>query len=224
VRIKEWRVLFSLVSLPKMSAEDDALKDWRENVAEELFPHYAIPLQYADEFVEAKKRDRDKKSYKSFAELERHMYGTVGTVCLMATYVLGFTDKRALLYAEELGYAIALTVYLRDLEVDWKERGIMYFPADELQSFNIDIPEIFVRFMGFQASRARALYLSADEGIPLLKKSGQLPALIVSALCEGLLDKLDEVEYDVFKKKIKLSLFEKLKIISNVIRKPANRS
>ncbi len=184
----------------------------------EVFHAFAIPLEYSEDFIKAMLQDVTKSSYKSYAELERYMYGSAAVVGLMMTYVIGFTDKRALLYAEELGYAMQLTNFLRDIQEDFEERGRIYLPAEELSSFGItkeDIKngvcnEMFKRFMGFQMSRARALYVSADEGVPLLNKDGQLAVRVASTLYEAILDKIEEADYDIFEGRVRTNFIEKL--------------
>jgi phytoene synthase len=184
----------------------------------EVFHVYEIPFEYSEDFIKAMLQDVKKSTYASYAELERYMYGSAAVVGLMMTHVIGFTDKRALLYAEELGYAMQLTNFLRDIREDWEGRGRIYLPGDELKSFGItpedlsghNVSEMFKRFMGFQMSRARALYVSADEGVALLNKDGQFAVKVASTLYEAILDKIEEAQYDVFEKRVRTNMMEKL--------------
>jgi len=185
--------------------------------AAEVFKVYEIPREYPEDFIKARAAHSEGKTYASYEALERYMYGTAAVPAIILTYVIGFTDKRALLYAEELGYAIQLTIFLRDLRKDF-EQGRMYLPQNELASFGITsdnlshhiCDEKFSRFMGFQMSRARALYVSADEGVSLLKPEAQLAVRVASTLYEAVLDKIDEVDYDVFGARVETNLLENI--------------
>lgn len=211
----------------------DGKEGWEERAAEHefwlpvlratayVFHEYKIPFDLSEDFMTAMISDVTKKSYKTYGELERYMYGSAAVVGLMMTHVIGFTDKRALLYAEELGYAMQLTNFLRDIKEDYETRGRIYLPQEELQSFGIteediakgNMSEMFTRFMGFQISRARALYLSADEGIPLLKREGQLAVRVASALYEAILDKIEAQGYNVFIGRARTTKWEKLTML-----------
>ena len=183
-----------------------------------VFRHFEIPFAYSLDFLKAMKQDLTVTRYQTYSELEGYMYGSAAVVGLMMTYIIGFTDKRALLYAEELGYAMQLTNFLRDIREDLEERDRIYLPAQELASFGITENDLrqhvcsdaFKRFLGFQMSRARALYVSADDGIPLLQPDGQLAVRVASSLYEAILDKLEEAHYDVFAGRVRTSLWEKI--------------
>lgn len=185
-----------------------------------IINHYKIPTEYGEEFLRAMLQDVEKSRYQTYAELEKYMYGSAAVVGLMMTHVIGFEDERALLHAEELGYAMQLTNFLRDVDDDFLTRGRIYLPLKELQSFGLSEDDIknrhtsdmFQRFMSFQASRARALYLSADEGIELLNEDGRYAVRLAAALYEAILDKLEEQKMNPFAGRARTTFWEKVRI------------
>lgn len=224
----EWKEVWKLAydNAPGWAAKEDLPGECIPvlRAAARVFHEYGIPYKYSEEFIAAMAQDTEKVEYQTYGDLEKFMYGSVSVVCLALAHVIGFTDKRALLFAEEFGYAIALTSYLRDIKKDLEERGHMYLPKAERDSFGITkeqllahtVNEPFTRFMGFQMSRARALYVSADEGIALLREEGRFSVRILATLSEAILDEIEAKKCDVFSEPIRLSFFKKWFLVMSV--------
>lgn len=183
----------------------------------EICEIFRIPSEYFEEYFDTLLQDEEKTVYETYSELERYIYGAYGTVALCIAYVIGVTEKRALIYVEDLGYAIGFTKLLRDFASDWKEKKKIYLPREELQSFGItekdidaqEVTEMIGRFIGFQLSRARAFYLSGDEGISLFEKDGRLFVSVFSAIYAAMLDKIESQGYNLFTGSTTLSRKEK---------------
>lgn len=185
-----------------------------------IFMKYKIPFEYSISFLDAMIQDTDKTSYRSFDELKQYMFGSASVVGIMMSYVIGY-EKNALSYAEDLGYAMQLTNFLRDIDEDYSERKRIYMPEDELKSFGLS-KEIIVnksqtqdwkKFLQFQIFRARGLYLHANKGIELLHKDGRRAVRLASHLYEKILDKIEQNNYIVWKKRAKTTFLEKIKIV-----------
>jgi phytoene synthase len=168
--------------------------------------------------------DLQKTRYKTFDELYDYSYKVASVVGLMTSEVFGYTDKRALDYAVDLGIAMQLTNILRDVGEDLK-RDRIYLPADELERFGIQqqslmdmnkTPE-FCDFMSFQIERARHYYDEADKGIAMLDLDSRLPVLLARENYSRILDKIEENEYNVFDQRAYLNSAEKFSIIPKVV-------
>lgn len=183
-----------------------------------IFKKYSIPFEYSEAFLDAMIMDTEKTRYQNYKELENYMYGSAAAVGLMMCYIIGFEDKSALEYAKNLGYAMQLTNFLRDIREDYEKRNRIYMPIDELSKFNLNeddiknhrISENFIAFMKFQINRARELYDNASKGINLLHKDGRFAVKIAAKLYEAILDKIEQQKYDVFSKRAHTSFIEKL--------------
>lgn len=182
-----------------------------------LFKKHKIPEEYADAFLAAMIQDIEKTRYKNYKELEEYMYGSSAVVGLMMSYVIGYSDDKALEYAKKLGYAMQLTNFLRDIDEDYVGRNRIYMPEDELKNFNLSEKDIaqrkqsddFVRFIKWQISRVRQLYDEANEGIKYLSKRGRFAVKLGSALYEAILDKIEEDNFNIFNNRVKTSFLEK---------------
>jgi phytoene synthase len=157
------------------------------------------------------------------------MYGSAAVVGLMMTYVIGYHKDQALVHARQLGEAMQLTNFLRDIREDFAKRDRIYLPQDELTHYGVSEQELydwqmtpkFKSFMAFQVARARSLYAEAELGIPMLKKDGQFAVLASARLYAAILDKIEAQEYDIFRSRAHTTKKEKLAIIKQAKRELA---
>jgi 15-cis-phytoene synthase len=156
----------------------------------------------------------------TFDDLYQYCYRVASVVGLTIIHIFGFDTRSALPLAEKCGVAFQLTNILRDIRED-AERGRVYIPAEDLRRFGVSEDDLragrrdepFLRLMRFEAARARAYY---DESAPLLdlihpRSRSSLQALI--AIYSRLLDRIEGTNYDVFTRRVRLSLFEKSWIV-----------
>ena len=184
----------------------------------EVFHRYQIPFAYSESFLEAMFRDLSDTRYANYAELERYMYGSAAVVGLMMSHAIGFSDPRALEYAQKLGYAMQLTNFLRDIDEDFQQRGRIYLPLDDLQRFGVKEAQFaerhfdanFYSLMQFQMQRAHQLYEDAEPGIALLNPEGRRAVRVASALYRAILTKLEEQGSNPFAGRARTSTLEKV--------------
>ena len=84
--------------------------------------------------------------YETYEQLECYMYGSASVVGLMMCHLIGFTDpaheETAKAYATELGNAMQLTNFLRDVREDYEDLGRIYIPTDILQDHGLSHEDI----------------------------------------------------------------------------------
>jgi phytoene synthase len=179
---------------------------------------YHIPRQYAIQLIDGVSRDLNQTRYQSFDDLATYCYGVASTVGLMSMFIIGFKSNNALPYAIKLGVALQITNILRDVGEDFKQ-GFIYLPQEELIEYGL-MEEDFVRgvvtdgwreFMRYQVSRARDLYSDAQPGIHLLESEGQMAIAAASAFYQGIMDDIQNHDYNVFTRRAGLSSWKKLR-------------
>lgn len=186
-----------------------------------VFHHFQIPFSYSTDFLKAMKQDTEKTTYQNYSELKDYMYGSASVVGLMMTYVIGFKDKKALQFATELGEAMQLTNFLRDIKEDWQDRQRIYLPLNELSQFGLTPEDImqenfspnFAEFMDFQITRARQLYKSSEQGIKLLNPAGRFAVSTAATLYSAILTKIEQINNNIFLGRVRTTKIEKLKLI-----------
>lgn len=193
--------------------------------AKDVFDRYQIPTQYTTDFLAAMKQDLSKSRYANYRELQGYMYGSAAVVGLMLIHVIGWdpsvSTEEIRKPATALAEAMQLTNFLRDIGEDYRERGRIYLPQDELVRFSLTDADIasgivtpaFIEMMKWQIARANTLYEEANKGIKLLNSKGRLPVRLASDLYRFILDKIEQNQYDVFTKRASTSLSEKVKTI-----------
>jgi phytoene synthase len=181
---------------------------------------FGIPHDYFRQMIDGISSDLEPRRIETFDDLYQYCYRVASVVGLTIIHIFGFDTRSALPLAEKCGVAFQLTNILRDIRED-AERGRVYIPAEDLRRFGVSEDDLragrrdepFLRLMRFEAARARAYY---DESAPLLdlihpRSRSSLQALI--AIYSRLLDRIEGTNYDVFTRRVRLSLFEKSWIV-----------
>jgi 15-cis-phytoene synthase len=163
--------------------------------------------------------------YRTFEDLHRYCYYVASVVGLVCIQVYGYSDPRAEMLAEQCGIAFQLTNIIRDVKED-AQGGRLYLPEEDLRRFGLS-PDEFLANRGqmlenarlaplleFETQRARAFYQSADELLPLIDPDSRPALWVMATIYRRLLDKIASNNYDVLSRRVRLTGFEKLGILS----------
>jgi 15-cis-phytoene synthase len=158
--------------------------------------------------------------YRSFSDLRQYCYRVASVVGLVCIRIFGYRDPAAEALAENLGLAFQLTNIIRDVRED-AEMGRIYLPAEDLERFKIApadvrqaaIPERLRWLLAAEADRAREYYTSAQDLLPLIDEDSQPALWVLVTIYRRLLEKITDRKYDVFGKKISLTVREKVVIL-----------
>jgi phytoene synthase len=196
--------------------------DARFYVLGETVRRYGIPLEPFDDLVAGLRMDLDGTNYRTFDDLSLYCYRVAGTVGLMITPVAGYRGgSRALEHAKTVGTAMQLTNILRDVGEDL-DRGRVYLPDEDLARFGLTHDDLrarrvdarFQSLMEFEIRRARRLY---DEGLALIPclttQRGRAAFDFAIVAYSGILEKIRENGYDVFRRRAHLTLGEKAALV-----------
>ncbi len=178
---------------------------------------FGIPIQYLEEVIDGVSSDLEQRVIQSFAELYRYCYQVASTVGLACIHIWGFKDEVAKKHAESAGIAFQLTNILRDLWQDYQQ-GRIYLPEEDWRLFQILPGEwskkynevSFQKMMELQIQRARYYYSEGDKLLPYLNPPGKIVFSVMRTIYGELLDKIEEKNYNVFEKKIRLSTQRKI--------------
>lgn len=166
--------------------------------------HRSIPHDYPRKLIDGVRIDITESQYASFTQLRGRCERVGGMVSLMMAHVVGFRDP-ALDYMTDLGIAIELTTLLRDTGMHL-ERGRIYLPAEEMQSFGYGMAELdghirddaFQRLMKVQAGRIHEYYEAAEPGLALLDPRGRFAMKVAFDLYRQTLRRMESTGFDVF--------------------------
>jgi phytoene synthase len=185
---------------------------------------FGIPREYFREMIDGVLGDLEPRTFETFDELYRYCYQVASVVGLTIVHIFGFDTRTVLTLAEKCGVAFQLTNILRDIRED-AELGRIYLPAEDLRRFGVTPDDLragnrnqpFLELMRFEAARARKYY---DQSAPLLdlvhpRSRPSLWALI--AIYSRLLERIEATNYDVFRKRVRLSTLEKGWIVARAM-------
>ena len=185
---------------------------------------FGIPHEYFREMIDGVLGDLEPRTFETFDQLYRYCYQVASVVGLTILHIFGFDTRTALPLAEKCGVAFQLTNILRDIRED-AELGRIYLPAEDLRRFGVKPEDLragnrndaFLELMRFEAARARQYY---NESAPLLdlvhpRSRPSLWALI--AIYSRLLERIEATNYDVFRKRVRLSTIEKGWIVARAM-------
>ncbi len=196
---------------------------------------FKIPLHLFDDLVHGTEMDVRAEAqaggapeirYQSFEELRRYCYHVASVVGLICIRVFGYQDPAAEPLAERCGLAFQLTNILRDVREDALMNRV-YLPEEDLATFGHSAAELaparlnngfdataFRPVLELEARRARELYQSADELLPLIDEESRPALWVLVEIYRRLLQKIEASGFDVFRRRVHLSTFEKLSILS----------
>lgn len=185
----------------------------------DLFDKFKIPKQYFITLIDGCRRDLFQNRYATFAELKDYCYSVAGVVGLMSIEIFGYKYDETQQYAVNLGYALQLTNILRDVKHD-KDNGYIYLPKEDMDRFGYSEEDLinevyndsFINLMEFEVSRAKKYYHEARAALKSEDKNNMFPAQVMDEIYYRLLEKIELNNYNVFKKKIKVSVIHKLMI------------
>jgi phytoene synthase len=185
---------------------------------------FGIPHEYFGQMIEGVASDLEPRRFENFDQLYRYCYQVASVVGLTIIHIFGFDTPSALPLAEKCGVAFQLTNILRDIRED-AGRGRIYLPTEDLRRFGVTEEDLaagnrsqaVLKLMRFEAGRARAYY---NESLPLLdlihpRSRRSLWALI--AIYSRLLERIEGSDYDVFSRRVGLSVFEKSWIVARAL-------
>ncbi len=164
--------------------------------------------------------------YRTFGDLRQYCYRVASVVGLVCIRIFGYRDPAAEQLAENLGLAFQLTNIIRDIHED-AAMGRIYLPAEDLDRFKIApselrqaaIPERLRWLLAAEADRAREYYLAARDLMLLIDEDSQPALWVLVSIYRRLLEKIADRKYDVFNKKIGLTVREKVIILGKGLAK-----
>ena len=189
-------------------------------VTRALQPHleaFGISAERLNEIIAGMEMDLTQTRYLDFTGLERYCYHVAGAVGLLAAGIFGYSDRRTLDYAKDLGTAFQLTNIIRDVGEDAR-KGRIYLPMDELKKFEVPASDIlqakysdnFRELMAFQARRAESFYEKALQSLPAGDRRSQRAGLIMAAIYRATLAEIEREGYKVLTQRTKLTPLRKL--------------
>ena len=218
------------------------LLQWRENLnalgSEESSPDHPIfialadtikkkkiPIQLLDDLLTAFIMDLTKRRYADWDELMIYCRYSANPVGRLVLYLFDITDPAMQALSDHICTGLQLANHWQDLRID-TARDMFYLPADAMKRHGLSPADFsgplvltladhenYRALMKELVARARTMF---DEGEPLIGRlNGGLRWEIALTVLGGraILDRIDAVNYDVFRRRPKISTFDKVGLL-----------
>lgn len=205
---------------------------WREQVAQiytgkpqhpvalalvPLVRQFNLPQEHLMEIIDGMEMDLNQHQYPDFKSLQLYCYRVASVVGLLAAEIFGYTDRKTLKYAHDLGIAMQLTNIIRDVGEDAR-RGRIYLPQDEMAQFGVHTNDIldaretpaFQQLMQFQIQRAQQYFEQALSELPAVDRKAQISGLIMAAIYRATLAEVALSGCHVLRERVSLPPLRKL--------------
>lgn len=208
------------------------LEEWREHIRKlyegelthpdtialaDSLQQFNLQESLLQELIDGMEMDLDQQSYQTFSDLKLYCYRVASVVGLLSAEIFGYTNRKTLKYANDLGLAFQLTNILRDVKED-AERGRIYIPQEELVDFRVPVEHLKMdttspqaqRLFAFQAKRAQDYYDKAFGELPEEDRYSQRTGLIMSAVYHRILEEIEHRDYALLEGEINISKTKKI--------------
>jgi squalene synthase HpnC len=190
-----------------------------------VIAEYKLPLEPFRDLLSAFKQDVATTRYASFDLLLDYCRRSANPVGLLMLSLYGAADARNVRDSDAICSALQLINFLQDVAID-RDKDRIYIPLADLARFEVQ-PEQLDRqdadrrwraLMAFEVDRARAMML---QGAPLARR---LPGRIgweLRLVVQGglrILDAIEEVGYDVFRRRPQLKTRDWVAILWRALR------
>jgi phytoene synthase len=162
----------------------------------------------------------------TFEDLKQYCYYVASVVGLVCIKIFGYQDTKAEFLAEDCGLAFQLTNIIRDIKED-ASMGRIYIPAEDLVRSNLTAANFASSVLQdpaqaqqlrpaleYEAERARKYYESAKWLMELIDEDSRAALWVLVDIYSRLLQKITDRNYDVLTERVRLTLWEKLKVLS----------
>ena len=181
---------------------------------------FEIPIDPFVDLLVAFRQDQRQTRYETFDQLLVYCRYSANPVGRLVLHLAGCHDPKCAIRADSICTGLQLTNFLQDVALDWDRRRI-YLPQTHLQSFGYDetmfsqrlCNEAFRRLMDSEVAEAEGFL---RRGIPLVEMVPEELKLNVTLFIHGglaILQKIREVDYDVWTRRPVLSTLEKLRLV-----------
>jgi len=162
----------------------------------------------------------------TFEDLKQYCYYVASVVGLVCIRIFGYQDTKAEFLDEDCGLAFQLANIIRDIKED-ASMGRIYIPAEDLVRTNLTAANFASSLLQdpaqvqhlrpaleYEAERARKYYESAKWLMELIDEDSRAALWVLVEIYSRLLQKITDRNYDVLTERVRLTLWEKLKVLS----------
>ena len=183
-----------------------------------------IPIEPLENLLKAFKQDVVKSRYETFDEVLDYCTNSANPVGRLVLMIFGCHDEEFFKYSDKICTALQLTNFWQDVEIDLQKDRV-YLPGEDLAKFGYSYNELSVKqynnkfreLLSFEVQRTQNIFDEGKKLIDMCAKDVNLNKLSKELKLTWLggteiLKKIQEIDFDVFTKRPKISNIDKFKI------------
>ncbi len=178
-----------------------------QHLADEIREHH-LPMQPFHDLLDAFAQDVVKKRYDNYAELTDYCRRSANPVGNLMLHLYGEATPVNLSLSDAICTSLQLINFWQDVAKDWAI-GRIYLPLDEMAQFGVTEAQIenqicddnWKKLLKFQIDRTRLLMLKGAPLGSILRGRIGLEMRMIIAGGLRILDKIEAVDYDVFRRR-----------------------
>lgn len=191
-----------------------------------VFNTYDMDLEPFYDQIKGQRMDLSFSTPKTLEDVETYSYYVAGSVGRMLLPIIASGAKVDCTDAAvNLGIAMQLTNILRDVGEDYRDKGRIYLPTEELeqagyrkdQLAHAEINDSFIRVWEHMAQRAEILYDEFIECISNFDPDSQLPVVVSAQVYRGILTSVRQNNYNCFEQRNFVTKQEMIRILTDSI-------
>lgn len=191
---------------------------------------FDIPKQPFQKLIEANRIDQRVNRYQTYEELLDYCDHSANPVGHLFLCLFGYQDLQRQQLSDYTCTALQLTNFWQDIAIDLQKNRI-YIPQEDLDRFGYTerelrlgvVNENFRRLMQFELARTRELFREGLGLIELLDGRLRVDVALFSRGGMAILNKIERANYDVFRRRPRLSGLQKLGLFLRMAVKPYGR-
>lgn len=155
---------------------------------------YHLSEEHFQEIIDGMEMDLNFNRYQDFKQLQLYCYRVASVVGILSAQIFGFSNRKTLNFAHDLGLAFQLTNIVRDVGEDAR-RNRIYIPLDDLAKFKVMEDDILhsresdhvKKLLEYQIERAESYYDRALFELPAEDRKSQRVGLMMAGIYRTLL-------------------------------------
>jgi squalene synthase HpnC len=170
---------------------------------------HRLPAEPFLNLIEANRMDQCRSRYENFAELARYCRHSANPVGRIVLRLFGHAEERLDRLSDQICTALQLANFWQDVGSDWRERGRLYVPLDEMARFGVSEEQVvrgeasdsWRELMRFQIGRTRALFHEGEPLVTAVDAGLRGPLRLFIRGGREALRAVERADYDVFRRR-----------------------
>ena len=186
----------------------------------ETIHKFDLPVTLFQDLLTAFKMDVTTKRHDRFEDLLTYCRNSANPVGRLVLLLFGYRDPELHALSDSICSALQLTNFWQDVAIDQRDR--IYLPCEDMAKFGYSEEDLknhryndtFCRLMRHEIARTRELF---HRGRPLCNRVGRDLRFELHLIWNGgmtLLDRIENVDYDVFVHRPTLGLKDKISMLT----------